>query len=175
MGVINPIKDRQVIEKMKGYLREKNFRYYLLFRIGLNLGLPVNQLLELQVSDVLGKEKIVVNDYQVKICKSLQNEIMFFLGDRTEGYLFRNGENKPLTRFQLYNILKEAAEAACFRGSIGTLTLRKTFAYWAYKEQRIYLPLLSRYLNHHTAGHTLKYIGVDMERMEDTCLPEMEI
>lgn len=156
MSTVNPIKDKQVVEKMKEYLREKNTRSYLIFRIGINLGLSINELLYLRVDDIVGKEEFFSGDYCLRISDSLQKELAFYVGDRKDGYLFRMKKDKLLNRFQVYNALKDAADAVGFAETVGALTLRKTFAYWAYKDQKI----LSKYLNHHTISHTLRYIGI---------------
>lgn len=175
MSVVNPIKDRQILEKIKNYLQEENTRNYLLFRIGVNLGLPLNELLYLRVEEIVGKEEFFSGGYRLRISESLQKELLFYAGRRDGGYLFRTKADKPISRFQVYNIIKNAAEAAGFQETVGALTLRKTFAYWAYKEQRIYLPLLSKYLNHHTISHTLKYIGAEKAATEEVCLAEMNL
>ena len=47
------------------------------------------------------------------------------------------------------------------REQISALSLRKTFAYWAYKENEQILPTLSCYLKHQTLEQTLSYIGLD--------------
>lgn len=174
MGVVSPIKDRDILEKMKVYLREQSFRNYLIFRIGINLGVPMNHLLNLQVEDIKGKSEFVYRGYRLPICESLQKEILFFVGDREKGLLFRSAASEtPLSRFQLYNFLKDAAKKANFSGGVGSMTLRKTFAYWALQEKKIYLPLLSKYLNHHTLSYTLQYI--ESEGQEEVALLEMNL
>lgn len=175
MSVVNPIKDRQILEKIKNHLREENTRNYLLFRIGVNLGLPLNELLYLRIEDIVGKKEFLSGGYRLRINDSLQKELAFYAGRRDSGYLFRARGNQPISRFQVYNVLKNAAEVAGFHETVGALTLRKTFAYWAHKEQRIYLPLLSKYLNHHTISHTLKYIGVEKMATEEVRLAEMNL
>lgn len=175
MGVIGPIKDKQIMERMKEYLREQSTRNYLLFRLGINLGIPMGDLLHLRIEDVAGKNEFISGDYRVRISESLQREIEFYIGERKEGYLFRMHTNKPLSRFQLYNILRDAAEVAGFKYPVGAMTLRKTFAYWAHRERRIYLPLLSKYLNHHTVSYTLRYMDADAEEETDICLSEMDL
>lgn len=175
MGVIGPIKDKQVMERMKEYLREQSTRNYLLFRLGINLGIPMTDLLHLRVEDVAEKKEFTFGDYRIRISDTLQKEIDFYIGGRKEGYLFRMASNRPLSRFQLYNILRDAAEVAGFTEPVGAMTLRKTFAYWAHKEQKVYLPLLSKYLNHHTISYTLKYIDAESDKEINVCLTEMDL
>lgn len=175
MSMINPITDKVVLEKMKEYLREHSMRNYLIFRIGINLGIPMQDLLHLRIEDIAGKSEFNFGDYQIRISKSLQQEIAFYIGPKKEGFLFRMHANKPLSRFQLYNILRDAAEKVGVTDNIGALTLRKTFAYWAYEEQRIPLALLSKYLNHHTISYTLRYIGVKENKISKVCLSEMDL
>lgn len=175
MSVVRPITDRRTLEKMREYLREQNIRNYLIFRIGINLGLPLADLLRLRLEEIAGKEKFIFGNYRIHICKSLQREIAFFAGDRKEGWLFKSRENQPLSRYHLYQMIRTAAEAANFKEPIGALTLRKTFAYWSYKENHIYLPALSKYLGHHTISQTLKYIGLDREEAEEIHLKEMDL
>jgi len=175
MGMISPIKDRQALERMKEYLRERNFRNYLLFRVGINLGLSVQDLLKLRVEDLLDKEAFCTGECRIQISKSLQEEIRRYTSGRTEGYLFLSLQGKPLSRFQLYNILKDVASAAGVKEPIGAITLRKTFAYWAYRNHLIYLPLLSKYLNHHTIQHTLRYIDIAEEEEPDVYLTAVDL
>lgn len=175
MGVIGPIKDRDIVERMKEYLREQSTRNYILFRLGINLGISMTELLHLRIEDVAGKKEFISGDYRMRISDSLRREIEFYVGDRKAGYLFRMRSNKPLSRFQLYNILRDAARVAGFTEPVGAMTLRKTFAYWAYKEQKVYLPLLSKYLHHHTVSYTLKYSGIDSEGITEVCLSEMDL
>jgi Site-specific recombinase XerD len=168
MGVVSPIKDWQVLVQMKEYLRERNFRNYLIFRVGVNLGLSVQDLLNLKVEDLLGKKIFISGDCQIEISESLQEEIKRHLGGRTSGYLFISAQGNPLSRFQLYGILKHTADAVGFSEPIGAITLRKTFAYWAYRNRQIYLPLLSKYLNHHTVQHTLRYMEIKEDEKSET-------
>lgn len=176
MSVIRPVKDRGVLEKMKEHLREQSARNYILFRIGINFGLSVNNLLQLRVEDFVDKEEFLNDHYRLRISKSLQKEIAFYLRERKSGYLFRAQQDKPLSRFQLYNILRAAADAVGFTDSVGALTLRKTFAYWAYKEQRIHLPLLSKYLGHHTLRYTLRYIDEpENQKSEEITLTDLDL
>ena len=175
MGIVNPITDRNVLEKMKEYLRERSLRNYLIFRVGLNLGLSVYDLLHLRIEDVLDKSLYDCQNCRIQISESLQEEIRQYIGDRKEGHLFVSAKGKPLSRFQLYVILQNAAKAVGYKESIGAITFRKTFVYWAYREKLVDLPLLSKYLNHHTAEYTLSYLGIGEEQDVDKILASADL
>ena len=167
MGVINPIIDRAVLEKMKRYLKDRSPRNYLIFRIGLNFGLSVQELLLLRIEEIVDREVFIYRNCRVQIPESLQFEIKRYVGMTREGYLFSSAKEKPISRFQLYFVLQKAAKAAGYKESIGAITLRKTFAYWAYQEKTVHLPLLSKYLNHHTVEYTLKYLGIEEKEVPE--------
>ena len=65
-----------------------------------------------------------------------------------------------------YCILNKGAQAVGIKEPIGTHTLRKTFAYWAYK-QGTSLELIQKILNHSSANVTLRYIGITQEQIDD--------
>lgn len=176
MGTTGPIKDIEELNRIKEYLRKQNFRNYLIFRIGINFGIPIDQLLQLKIEDVANKKTFIYGEYQLSISESLQKDIAFYVKNRNEGYLFSIYNGKPLSRFQLYNILNEAARTTGYGRIIGVTTIRKTFAYWAYKKWRSHLPLLSEYLNHRTNNYTLKYIGINSDiPVEGKIFPEVDI
>ena len=175
MGTIGPIMDRKIIEMMKENLRDKNFRNYLMFRIGLNFGLSVQELLRLRIEDIVDRDVFVYRNCQVQIPRSLKYEIDHYIGNQKEGFLFTSTSGSPLSRFQLYMVLQNSAKDAGYRQAIGAITLRKTFAYWAYQEKKDYLPTLSRYLNHQTTKHTLKYLGLEENEEPEESLIIVEL
>lgn len=160
---------------MSDYLREQNLRNYLLFRIGMNLGLPVKELLYLKVEEILNQCHYVSGKYRVNIDKKLQNEIAYFIEDRKDGYLFCNSDGTPLSRFQLYGVLREISRITSYPETLGGMTFRKTFAYWAYKEKKIPLVILSKYLKHHTLQYTLEFMEIDDENHDEIYLPALDL
>lgn len=175
MSRISPIKDKEVIRQMSDYLREQNLRNYLLFRIGMNLGLAVKDLLYLKVEDFFNQSYYTSGKYRVSIDKALQEEIAYFIEDRKEGYLFSNSDGTPLSRFQLYGILREVSRVTSYPETLGGMTFRKTFAYWAYQEKKIPLAILSKYLKHHTIQYTLEFIEIDDENHNEVYLPALDL
>ena len=75
----------------------------------------------------------------------------------------RNGINRPLTRVQAYNILKEVGEEFGVE-NLGTHTMRKTFGYHYYKKTKDVATLMKMF-NHSDPSITLKYIGIIQDEM----------
>ncbi|SDM95106.1 hypothetical protein SAMN04488502_10974 [Dendrosporobacter quercicolus] len=62
MELVEPIRDKKQIQGMKKYLKGQNCRDWLLFTLGINSGLRVSDLLKLIVTDVKGKERIIIRE-----------------------------------------------------------------------------------------------------------------
>ena len=60
--IVEPIRDKKKIDSMKRYLKGKNIRDYVMFVLGINSGLRISDLLNLQVEDVRGKERITLRE-----------------------------------------------------------------------------------------------------------------
>lgn len=176
MRKVDAMHSEEEIRQMSQYLRKQSLRDYLLFRLGINLGLRVSELLTLKIEDIKGRERLVIQNtkqnrsYEFILSESLQSEINFFVGDQEEGLLFRSRNNGgALTRQRAYLILRKAAENAGLDRSIGTHTLRKTFGYWAYKKGTS-LESIRYFFGHATIGVTMKYLGLERGEAERTTL-----
>ena len=62
MNYVQPIRDKQKIEEIKGYLRQNGSRDLLLFTMGINCGLRVSDLIRLKVIDVKGKSHVEIKE-----------------------------------------------------------------------------------------------------------------
>ncbi|GMA66225.1 hypothetical protein GCM10025859_67000 [Alicyclobacillus fastidiosus] len=70
---------------------------------------------------------------------------------------------------QAWKALNNAAKVAGIKDRIGTHTLRKTFAYHAYKQGKD-ITLIQKLLNHSAPSVTLRYIGITQDEMDDVYL-----
>jgi integrase len=151
--------------------------------MGINTGLRINDLLSLSVGDVTDKDGKVIETISLKEHKTKkQNRLPVneSLKKALSGYLFEHPNREPsaplffsqkggaLSRSQAWRVIKAAGEAAGL-GNIGTHSLRKTFGYYAYKKSGSDLGLVQKMLNHSEAGVTLRYIGIDRERINHVC------
>ena len=52
---VEPIRDKEKIAEIENKLKIKRYRDYILFKIGINTGLRISDLLQLKVKDVKNK------------------------------------------------------------------------------------------------------------------------
>ncbi len=170
-------------------LRGQNIRDWLLFCLGINSALRVSDLLRLKQADVYDERGRVLDAVHIRerktgkektfrlnqSAKKALEEFIRAVGHDGDRYLFvsRKGINRPLSRSQAWQIIHRAARSVGVKENIGTHTMRKTFAYHAYK-QGTDIALLMRVLNHSSQAETLRYIGIQQDQIDDvyvsTCL-----
>ena len=177
LNYVQPIRDKKKIQTMKTVLKANDEKYYIMFLIGINVGLRISDILTLKVSDV--RDRTHVNIVEKKTGKTkrfllnpqMQAELTeyidkFNLAD--DHYLIRSrkGDNQPIKRDRAYKILNEAAHEIGL-GEIGTHSMRKTFGYWHYQKYKD-IALLQHLFNHANSAVTLRYIGVDQDIMDQS-------
>ncbi|MFD1676025.1 site-specific integrase [Alicyclobacillus fodiniaquatilis] len=185
MEFVEPIRDKKKIEAMKLMLRGSNLRNYCLFVLGINSGLRVSDLLRLNIEDVLNERGKVLDRITIRekktgkaktfpISSSARKSIEEYLEKRSPYlrsdplFVSRKG-NCPIQRVQAWKALNKAAKAVRIKERIGTHTLRKTFAYHAYKQGQD-ITLIQKLLNHSAPSVTLRYIGITQDQMDDVYL-----
>lgn len=189
---VEPIKNPQDIAKIKQHLLEKeNKRDYMLFVVGINVGLRIGDLLTLRIYDVAeqdGKNKIRIKD-SVRIIedktekkrdftlnKSCKDAILLYLNSleniNYDDYLFKSRKGDgALTVESTHKLIKSLLKELKIKGNFGTHSLRKTFAYHVYtnniKTNPGILDTLQKMLNHSTSAVTLRYIGITKDVITD--------
>ncbi len=176
MIAVEPIRDKRKLNDMKIYLKGKNLRDYTLLIVGINVALRISDLLALTWGDLLNvnqksfksinlregktkkKRKIELNKASQKALSELLETLD---GYQLNNYIFKSREsiNKPITRQQALNVLKQAAKAVGIKDNIGTHTLRKTWGYHAWK-QGFSPALIMETLNHSNLNMTKRYLGI---------------
>jgi len=82
----------------------------------------------------------------------------------------REGDNRPISNNQAYNILSEAAEALGI-DNIGTHSMRKTFGYHLYQKTKD-IVLVKELLSHSDIEITKRYIGL-VQRSKDVAVNDL--
>jgi integrase len=175
MSKVHPIRSQVKIEKMKELLREGSERNYMLFHMGINIGVRVGDLVKLKVRDVLGEHIDIVEEKRGKervylINNQLRKSINAYIATQhlePDDYLFqsRKGENHPVSRVQAYRIFSDAAAVLGIE-RVGTHTLRKTYGYWHYKRFRD-VAILQKTFGHSSPSETLIYIGIEQDEIDE--------
>lgn len=183
MKVVQPIRDPRKVAAIEADLKARSARDWLMFLTGINTGLRISDVLQLKVGDVLRpaangskvarqyidlKEKKTRKNKLIPMTPLLKRALLEYCADLAPGvYLFRSrqGGSKPITRTRAYQILSEAAARHNLE-HIGTHTLRKTFGYHFYKMTKN-VALLQMIFNHSDPAHTLRYIGIEQDQVDE--------
>ena len=170
MEVVEPIRDKKDIKRMKEVLLKQSYRNYFMFTLGINVGLRVPDLLLLKVKDVRNKDNIYMRnnktnrDNRFPIIPELKEEInKYTQGMNEEEYLFQSKKcpGKSLNYDAAYRIIKKAATKIGLE-HVGSLSMRKTFGYHHYKRTND-IAFLMEVFNHSSKHEFLRYIGIDID------------
>lgn len=180
---VQPLRTAEEIENMKFAIKRGNKgtpkrqelaeRDLLIFLVGINTGLRVNDIVKLKVGDVRGKDSFIIfegktNKKRTVNISMIKNEIeAYTTGKRSDEYLFKSQKgDKPITTTQVYRILSSAADYVGY-DYVGTHTMRKTFGYHHYKQFKD-VAILQEIFNHSAPSITKRYIGIREDEINDT-------
>ncbi|WP_047979717.1 site-specific integrase [Ornithinibacillus contaminans] len=175
MKVVQPIRDLKQLEAVKGYLRGKNKRDYLLFMVGISSALRISDILTLKVKHVWnGKkvnESIEINEKKTgkykrfpitkNLTKAINEYMKEYSNKNQDDYLFtsRKGINQPISRQYAASMLNTACDMVGINERFSTHGMRKTWGYWAF-QKGISLDYICIALNHSSVAETKRYLGI---------------
>ena len=163
-----PIKDIGTIKLIKEFYKKKDDnRGLLFFLIAINTGLKINEILELDVKDVKGKDFIIIKHCLAGIKKRipLNDEIKELVEKVTkklkkDSPLFVSIRGKRLERTAVYNQFKDVCSELGLDEDISIASLRKTFGYHYYQTSKD-LSFLQWLFNQSSVLATMEYIDVN--------------
>ncbi len=184
MSTTLPIKDAQQLKEFKEYYLtvRPNMRNYFLVILGLNTALRIGDILNLKWDDLYDFKRKTVRKYIyvteqktgkqncIIINKNITNAFQLYqqslplidLAPETPLFCSQKGDYMPLSRYQAFRIIKQAAEAAGFDAHISCHSLRKTFGYHAWKQGASPVLLMKIY-NHSSFDVTRRYLCIEQE------------
>lgn len=177
---ITEVKHIKAIKKMlKDYPRDR-----LLFVMGINSGMRVQDLLQFRIKDinhkaigdrVLLREKKTGKENVLIINQEIHEAIAVYLNSEEHGendFLFksRKGSNYPLTVFRVMHMVKDWTDAINLKGNYGAHTLRKTWCYMQRTQFGASWEVIVKRLNHSSPAITRRYLGVKEEEVEEVLL-----
>ena len=184
---VQPIKDKRKLLRMLKVLEDDNPRNALLFRVGLNTILRIQDILDLKVKNIFhddGRFRLYLSLFERKtrkaksrqmkniklnslLRKAIKDYVEFFELS-LEDYIFFSmlDPDKNLDRVQAWRILKRAADKVGI-DNFGTHSMRKTLAWSIYKQTKD-ISLVMIMLNHNSPKTTLRYLGITQESIDKT-------
>jgi integrase len=180
---VAPITELKDIKNIKRLLSD-NPRDRLLFIIGINSGLRVQDLLSLKIEDVktckigdriavkekkTGKENVFIMNKEIfaALQEYLQN-----IEYKDDHFLFksRKGKNYPLTTYAVTQMVQRWCGEINLNINAGAHTLRKTWCYHQRKTFGVSWEILAKRLNHSSPSITRRYLGVKEEEVEEVLM-----
>jgi len=180
---VEPLRTAEEIEEMKWAIKRGNkgaskrpelaARDVLVFLLGINTGLRVNDVVRLKISDVRDQTKVYIREGKTNKRREInigmiQEEIERFIeGKLLDEYLFKSQKgSNAISTTQVYRILNDAADFLG-RNDIGTHTMRKTFGYHHYKQFKD-VAILQEIFNHAAPSITMRYIGIRQDEINES-------
>ena len=180
---VQPLRKPEEIDRMKFAIERGNKgtpkrlalarRDVLIFLIGINTGLRVNDIVRLKVGDVRGRDSFIIYEgktekkREVNISMIRQEIDQYTENMNKDNYLFKSQKgDKHITTTQVYRILNDAADYLGI-DYVGTHTMRKTFGYHHYKQFKD-VAILQEIFNHSAPSITKRYIGIRQDEINDT-------
>lgn len=186
MKLVQPIRNKDLINQLGEILKGMNDKYYIMYRIGVTSGLRISDILNIKVCDVK-RNYIQVLEQKTKKTrifklnsktKSLCMDFIEANNLSDDDYIIysnkkdNEGNIKPISRQQAHKVLKDSSNILGLE-DVGTHTLRKTFGYWHYKQYGD-VAILQDIFNHSAPSVTLRYIGITQD-MKDKTIEELDI
>ncbi len=166
MNWVAPIKDEKTLKLFGDTLKEVDYKYYIMFQLGVGTGLQLQDILSFKNKDVTGKSEITVKIGTKNIVNTftVPEDLQKIISDYTKGkdpeaYLIlgHQSANKPVSREQAYRVLRSTGHKIGL-SSIGAQTMRKTFA-WKYYNETGDIYYLQNLFNHASPSITYRFIG----------------
>ena len=179
MRFVDPIRDAKTVQDIGDYLKTIDYKWFVMYSIGIYSGLRISDILALKVRDVKGKKEIRIG-HEIKtntrkkdkkwlifpINAKLEKVLNIYTKDRKPWeWLIPNKNGAKVSRIYAYKIIHNAGLKFGLE-NLGTHTMRKTFGYHFYLQTKD-LVLLMKILNHTDESKTLRYIGIEQSTINE--------
>ena len=181
---VYPFRSEEDLNAMHSYFVEhKQDRNDLMFIVGVNVGLRAGDLLSLRWDMVIEENGNVVAGVTVREEKTNKYRTFYFNDSckrallsyyeshhpERESYVFASQKGNNLNVRSACKILKTAAKSCGIKYNVGTHSLRKTFGYHqlkAHQDDAMFLCQLQKMFGHSSPEITLRYCGLESEKLQ---------
>jgi integrase len=185
-----PIRDKIDVYRFLKHLRRWNSNYYVAAIIGIQWGLRCSDILALQIGDVVageGDRIQIIDRIMVREVKTGHERHILITEDMKDVIyehikrfkppldmnlplvLSRNksdGKAKPLSRYRLWRVISGTDRELGIKGPIGTHSLRKTFAFQAWRDG-VRVDVIQKEFGHASLETTHRYACIPDEHREE--------
>lgn len=188
---MQPIRAKEMLTEIEQTLARltspRGRRTFLLWEVGIRMGMRISDMLELRVGDLRGQQRYTYLPIKQRhkrgarpITLPVEGALRKILAKRCEGMddrdlLFasiqktKGGNVKAISRQQALKDMKWAGQLCGLKDPIGCHTMRKTFGYQHYQRDHD-VAALQKWFYHSTPETTLIYIGIaedNLRKMTD--------
>lgn len=183
MAKVEPIRSKRKLKQIANMLRgSEKWRDYSLFVLGINFGLRIGDLLQLQIKDIVDEDGKIKDAFEIEEEKTgkMNNitinknakEALKLIFEKTgiaynkNNYLIYNTQKYPhgysaISRSQAYRVVRKICESVgLYDLQVGTHTLRKSFGYHAWKAGTS-IETLQEKFKHRSTETTRRYLGIE--------------
>jgi len=182
---VEPIRKQKDIKAISRLLKSKP-RDYLLFILGVNNGLRVNDLVRIRYRQVEGlKPGAVIKIVETKTGKnnilvinnSVHKALDSFVREmnpRQEDYLFSSRKGKGhISSQSVGRLIRSWTAAINLKGQYGAHSLRKTFGYQQRVQYGAGYEILCKRYNHSSPAVTMRYLGIEDKEVCELLMNEI--
>ena len=175
MNIVQPF-PKERINDVANWLKNYNEKYYVIFLIGISVGIRISDILNLKISDMENTDRIVIKEKKTgktkifplkpNIAKTIKSYIRDFCHEYQE-YIFLGKKGARLDRSAVYRVLNRCMQELGITSKTGCHSLRK-YCGRAIYEQTKDLALVMTIFNHSSQLISARYIGLTQERINNT-------
>jgi len=178
MNTVDAVKTKQEIDSITHLLNKIGGDIYSdIWKVGLNLGLRITDLLSLKYSDLdLENRSLKLKEQKTDKSKEirLNNTVIEIVERRRNEYpddlwLFQvhsnRMKNSPISRFSVSKKFQEIGEIVGIQ--LGTHSMRKSRGCAMYSDG-VSIEMISKVLNHSSPSVTMRYLGITKDEVLET-------
>lgn len=177
MNIVQPF-PKERINDIAIWLKNYNEKYYVIFLIGISVGIRISDILNLKISDMDNTDRIVIKEkktgktkiFPLKpvIANIIKDYIRDFCNEYQE-YIFIGKKGAKLDRSAVYRVLNRCIKELNINYKTGCHSLRK-YCGRAIYDQTKDLAIVMNIFNHSSQRISARYIGLTEDRIKDTYL-----
>lgn len=175
-----PLKTKQEIELVRTLIKTKTkdpLRNLVIFNLGINNGIRTNDILNLKVADVLGKDEAEIRESKTGKKRKIRLNVANIKDDLADlckhkqpsDYVFTSYKDpkQPIQTVTIYRLFKRLASEHPSLHGLTAHSMRRTFGYQYYQRTKDVVTLMKLF-NHSSQVVTLRYIGIEQEQMDES-------